>query len=80
LAAELGAAGWRVTGLDRVPVPESAAGPFTEIRTCDLLDDGALGTASVGAYDAIVHLAGVLPGPASRCELFATNVGGPRRC
>jgi UDP-glucose 4-epimerase len=75
LARALAARGMRVTGLDRVALP--AAPPFTRFHACDLLDDAALATfASEAAFDAVVHLAGVLPGNTQRGEMFAINVGG----
>jgi nucleoside-diphosphate-sugar epimerase len=56
---------------------DRAASPFAEFWQCDLLDDGALAKlASERSFDALVHLAGVLPGRRARAELFAVNVGG----
>jgi nucleoside-diphosphate-sugar epimerase len=75
LAGGLAAQGWRVTGLDRTAPPD--AGPFADFVTGDLLDPAALAPlAQRPAPAAVVHLAGLRPGPAPLGELFAVNVGG----
>jgi nucleoside-diphosphate-sugar epimerase len=78
VARALADAGCRVIGLDRVlpdPTERERAG-FERFVACDLFDAPALADAAKGtAFDAVVHLAGVLPGAPLR-ELFAVNVGG----
>lgn len=75
VARALAASGFRVAGLDRVAAPAGA--PFAEFCRCDLLDERALAELSAGrAFDAVVHLAGALPGAVARGELFAINAGG----
>lgn len=79
VARALLAAGWHVIGLDRAPPADAGASPlpFTTFLTCDLLDEGMLERCtSEHAFDAIVHLAGLLPARANRMELFAVNAGG----
>lgn len=74
ISAALAAADWRVTGLDLTP-PQGPA--FADSWRCDLLDERSLAEmAMVGSFQAIVHLAGLLPGQAPRRELFAVNAGG----
>jgi nucleoside-diphosphate-sugar epimerase len=79
VARTLAGAGWRVTGLDLVRPdrePPSERG-FAAFVTCDLLDERALAEVTGDAvYDAVVHLAGLLPGASTLRELFAVNVGG----
>jgi nucleoside-diphosphate-sugar epimerase len=59
------------------PIALPPAAPFARFHAGDLRDDAALGTLASGlAFDAVVHLAGVLPNNAQRGEMFATNVGG----
>lgn len=80
VARVLSARGFRVTGLDRAPPARSARTDepaFAAFSQCDLLDDEALARIDFeGDFDAVVHLAGVLPGRAPRREVFAVNVGG----
>jgi nucleoside-diphosphate-sugar epimerase len=63
------AAGFEVTGLDRV-APRSSACQHFWAR--DLLD----ATEDVCGFSTVVHLAGLLPGKAPVGDLFAVNVGG----
>ena len=75
LAAALHAAQWRVTGLDRVAPGDQSA--FDGFVVCDLRDHAALERARVEpSYDAIVHLAALLPVNARDGELLAVNAGG----
>ena len=75
VARALALASWRVVGLDRAAAPAGA--PFTEFCRCDLLDESALAKLAAGrSFDAVVHLAGTLPGRAARGDLFAINAGG----
>jgi nucleoside-diphosphate-sugar epimerase len=74
VAAALAAADWRVTGLD-LTAPVGPA--FAASWRCDLLDERSLcELAMAGSFQAVVHLAGVLPGQAERRDLFAVNVAG----
>lgn len=77
LAAVLSDRGWRVTGLDRVR-PAGEMGSFAEVWTADLLDLAATSErAGDAVFDAVVHLAGLVPTGAAPCrELFTINAGG----
>ncbi|HTM44625.1 MAG TPA: NAD(P)-dependent oxidoreductase [Polyangiaceae bacterium] len=71
--------GWQVIGLDRSTGEQAGTvgSAFADFWQCDLLDEPALsGLSKRCAFDAIVHLAGVLPGRATRGEMFAVNTGG----
>jgi UDP-glucose 4-epimerase len=67
--------GWQVTGVDRLPPQDRLP---AGVRFClgDLLEDGPLPELDASGFDAVVHLAGALPGPMGRGQLFAVNVGG----
>jgi nucleoside-diphosphate-sugar epimerase len=65
--------GYRVSGLDR---RSDVFGSYSEYARCDLSDDASVARAEFSRrFDAIVHLAGVLPRQRTRGELFAINTG-----
>jgi nucleoside-diphosphate-sugar epimerase len=72
--------GWLVTGLDRKLMPlavDAAPRVFHEFWTCDLRDASALARRRPARpFDAIVHLAGILPGQESHETMLEVNVGG----
>ncbi len=69
LCQAFAAAGFDVTGLDRVAPRTPACGRFL---TGDLLAAGE----DTHSFSTVVHLAGLLPGKAPPGDLFAVNVGG----
>jgi nucleoside-diphosphate-sugar epimerase len=81
VARVLSRRGWSVSGVDRAALaPEGERtedAPFAQFARVDLLDDDALVALPFESrFDAVVHLAAVLPGQATRADLFAVNVGG----
>lgn len=75
LGAALRAAEWHVTGIDRVTAADDGA--FDDFALCDVLDEAALARVrGARSFDAVVHLAAILPSRAQRAELFAVNAGG----
>jgi nucleoside-diphosphate-sugar epimerase len=79
LARKLSLCNFAVSGLDVAPLSRSDALPvgFQQFVCCDLVDDEALSQLSLEHdFDAVIHLAGLLPARARRGALFAVNVGG----
>jgi nucleoside-diphosphate-sugar epimerase len=72
VAQVLSRSGWQVTGLGRGPAPANVE--VSRWWQADLLDEAA--QLPPERFGAVVHLAGLLPGRASRRDLFAVNVGG----
>jgi nucleoside-diphosphate-sugar epimerase len=78
LGRRLSLAGFSVSGLDLTLPSNGATEPlgFVRFAPCDLLDDQALQHLPFEHdFDAVVHLAAVLPARVPRGTLFAANVG-----
>jgi nucleoside-diphosphate-sugar epimerase len=80
LARALRATGWHVTGIDRASIDRMSVDggqAFDDVMPCDVRDGAALArVAELRSYDAIVHLAAVLPSSAAAGELVAVNANG----
>jgi nucleoside-diphosphate-sugar epimerase len=78
----LAAGGFVVTATDRqAPAAGAGGSPVPEAASffaCDLLDEGEIARVAAGvpAFSAVIHLAALLPGQATRKDLFAVNAGG----